>query len=115
VKADAALQLRPREPSDSKRKRNRKLTLVLRALPCRYPDDEIEEKVDELRKQLLAEYEKAKASGVHLASGAHGGGSHSVAEAKAQKMKEFGGALGIRESYVPGKSCAPAIHHLLHA
>lgn len=68
----------------------------------RYPDDEIEEKVDELRKQLLADYEKAKASGGRTVAGAHGGGSHSVAEAKAEKMKAFGGALGIQESYVAG-------------
>lgn len=67
---------------------------------CRYPDDEIEEKVDEMRKQLLAEYEKKKKAGNKGA--VKGGGTHASAEEKRRKMEAFGSALGIDASYESG-------------
>eukprot|EP00038_Savillea_parva_P023462 m.41032 g.41032 ORF g.41032 m.41032 type:complete len:307 (+) comp6065_c0_seq2:105-1025(+) len=58
-----------------------------------YPDDEIEEKVDELRKQLLADYEKRKAAE------AEGKGNDT---GKQRKIDKFGSAMGIDDAYETG-------------
>ena len=70
---------------------------------CSYTEEEIEQKVADLRAELT---QTGYDAGSYRSSGGGGGDSHQMAEAAQKKNEQLRAAFGIRQDYVDGSAFA---------